>query len=176
MSTPIPFPLASRLLAGDVLLYKPASVFGWMIRIKTGSPVSHVEVYVGGGHSVASRDGQGVGRYPLRTDNLGWVLRPTVPFWLNPAMDWFDQHKGDPYGWLDLLDFFSLNVDGPGQVCSPCATNFLRAGGVRVFGTFPAIRISPRDFLTSELFTDVSSAVLTQAPSPVSIPAPSPVS
>jgi hypothetical protein len=152
----IPF----ALRPGDCLLYRPSSLFGWIIRVKTGSPVSHVEVYVGGGQTVASRDGQGVGRYPLRTDHLGWVLRPTVPFSLDAAMDWFDQHRGEPYGWVDLLDFFSATVDAPGQVCSPCATNVLRAGGVRVFGSFPAIRITPRDFLTSELLADISSQVL----------------
>jgi hypothetical protein len=147
------------LRAGDVLLYRPSSIFGWAIRIKTGSPCSHVEVAVGAGFSVASRDGIGVNRYPLRLDHLGWVLRPNVPFYLGPAMDWFDKHKGEPYGWLDLLDFFSATIDGPGMVCSPCATNFLRAGGVRVFGSFPAIRVSPRDFLTSEYLTDVTAMV-----------------
>lgn len=163
---------SDRLLPGDVLLYRPTSFFGWAIRIKTGSPVSHVEVYVGGGESVASRDGIGVNRYPLRTSALTHVLRPNVPFDLPAALYWFAQHKGEPYGILDLLDFFSLNVDGPGMVCSPCATSFLRAGGVHVFGGFPAIRISPRDFLTSELLQDVTVQMSVTASVAVTGPLP----
>lgn len=151
------------LAVGDVMLYSPSSIFGWAIRIKSGSPISHVEVFVGDGQSVASRDGQGVGRYPVRTDHVAAVLRPHVPFSLAAAMVWFRQHEGEPYGFVDLLNFFSLNINGPGMVCSPCATEFLRAGGVRVFGGFPAAHVFPRDFLTSELLTAIYPVVTEQA-------------
>ncbi len=175
-----------RLQPGDVLLYRPSSLFGWAIRIKSGSAISHVEVYADEGFSVASRDGKGVARYPLRPEQLSVILRPTEPFYLAPALAWFKQHEGEPYGWLDLLDFFSLNVNGPGMVCSPFVTEFLRAGGIPVFGTFPAIRVFPRDFLTSEYLKDVTELVVRDLPvdpvQPVStrvdtaqpVPAPAP--
>ena len=48
----------SVLLPGDVMLYRPSGVFGWLIRVKTWHPISHVEVHCGGGQSFASRDGK----------------------------------------------------------------------------------------------------------------------
>ena len=153
----------SSLREGDVLLYKATSFFGYAISLKTWSSVSHVEVYDGYEFSIASRDGQGVKRYPLRTDDLTHVLRPTVPFDRDKADLWLNLHDTEPYGFLDLGAFFKIPVDGPGQICSTCATNVLRAAGVPVFNDFPALQISPRDFLVSELLTDVTAVVTCSA-------------
>jgi hypothetical protein len=68
--------LLRTLKPGDVLLYKPKGLFGWLIRVKTWHKIAHVECYVGDGLSVASRDGKGVGKYPLRSSELAVVCRP----------------------------------------------------------------------------------------------------
>lgn len=134
------------LRPGDALLYRPSSIFGWLIRRHTGFPISHVEVYIGGGQSLASRDGIGTGRYPLRLAQLQKVCRPRVLFDTGQALAWFTAQPHQPYGWLDLLDFFDFNVNGPGIVCSPFATLVERAGGVNVFPGIPAQKIAPFAF------------------------------
>ena len=166
------------LQAGDCLLYKATGLYGRLISFHSGSQIGHVEVYVGGGFSTASRDRQGVGRYPLRTADLGDVLRPTKPFDLDTAMDWFDRSaKGLPYGWGDLLSFVRSDDtwDRPGIVCSPFATAFLRAGGIPVFAGVPVNKIMPRDFrLIKELLADVTAGVGVSASGTFvgSVPAP----
>lgn len=147
------------LQSGDVLLYGPKGFFGKVIAFKTWHPIAHVEVYIGDDHAVASRDGQGVGLYVARTGDIKHVLRPNVPLDLVAALHWFETVKGQPYGWMDLLQFAGFGANGKGMVCSPCATEFLRAGGVPVFGNEPAIKIAPFQFLLSELLTDVTAAV-----------------
>lgn len=141
--------------AGDVLLYRPTGLFGRVIALKTWHMIAHVEVSLGGGESVASRDGLGVGRYPHRSADLAHVLRPVLPMDLAAALRWFRTVEGQPYGWVDLLAFIGLTADGPGMVCSPFATEFLRAGGLPVFRSEPARFIAPFQFLTSELLRDV---------------------
>ncbi len=160
--------LASRMQPGDVLLYRPAGLFGWGIRIKTGGPQSHAELYIGNRQALASRDRQGTGRYPWRLSQLGWVLRPTVPFDRDACLDWFEhQGAGQPYGWSDLLTFFGVPVNGPGVVCSPFVVYALRAAGVPIFGTTPPERIAPNDLPLSELLSDVSASVLGRLDRPV---------
>lgn len=145
-----------RLRPGDVLLYPATSLFGKLIALKTWHPVSHVEVYIGGGQNAASRDGLGVAIYQARLHDVKHVLRPTVPFSVLRALAWFAVHaKGQPYGWLDLLAFIGVTKDMPGMVCSSFATQFLRAGGVPVFRDEPANAIAPFQFMTSELLEPV---------------------
>src|SRR5258708_6530968 len=115
------------------MLFGPASVFGWLIRFKTWHRVSHVEVYMGNGLSAASRDVKGVARYPVRIDHIAMILRPTIPFNMESANKYVDSMTGTPYGWLDLLNFTGIHVNAPGIVCSPFATNLLRAAGIPVF-------------------------------------------
>lgn len=141
---------------GDVLLYPPSSAFGKLIALKTWHSISHAEVFIGGGRSVASRDGIGVGIYPARLGDVQHVLRPALPFDLEAAMRWFDTVQGQPYGWRDLLHFFGIPRNGAGMVCSPFVTYFLRAGGIPVFNIEPAEKIAPFQFLTSELLIDVT--------------------
>lgn len=131
---------------GDCLLYRPVGFFGRLIAIKTWHPLSHVEVYVGNGISVASRDGQGVGHYPLRLGQLAYVLRPTTPLDLAAGLRYARRMTGTPYGWMDLLNFVGVNVDAKGIVCSPFATEFYRACGWRCFPADDPNDIAPFQF------------------------------
>ena len=149
----------NALQPGDVLLYKPSGLFGRLIALKTWHALSHVEVYVGAGQSVASRDGQGVDRYPLRTDKLAHVLRPTVDIDLSAGLRWFEREaRGLPYGWWDLGSFVGLTHDGHGMVCSPFATAFLRNCGMPIFNKEPINVIAPCDFLQTNLLAEVHVA------------------
>lgn len=144
------------LRAGDILLYRPTPFhmssfwtwpFGQLISIKTWHHISHVEIYDGNQCSLASRDGKGVGRYPLRLSELTYVLRPQVSLDLIAGRKWFDQMAGTPYGWMDLLEFVGAPVDRKGIVCSPFAAGFLRACQWNVFPTDPVVKIAPFQFL-----------------------------
>jgi hypothetical protein len=161
MSVTITAKDVATLQVGDVLLYRGRGLYSWFIGLKTWHfNVSHVEVYVGDLQSAASRDGKGVGLYPVRLSDLAYVLRPAVPFQPRAAMWWFyKEANGLSYGWSDLLQFVGLNINGKGMVCSPFATEFLRAGAVPVFNKEPALKIAPFQFLTSELLMEQWNSV-----------------
>jgi hypothetical protein len=168
---------ATILQAGDVLLYRPSSMFGKIISIKTWHRISHVEVCVGrdplvygplgrwpiGDHayegcaSVASRDGLGVNLYPVRMSGLAYVLRPNVPFNISAAMRWFNIVKGTPYGWVDLAAFVGLPWNSDGMFCSEFATQFLRCGAIRIFGDEPPRDVAPFEFRVADCLTLVWS-------------------
>jgi hypothetical protein len=139
----------ARLLlkAGDIMLYRPKGLFGQLIRLKTWHSISHVEIYDGGLYSLASRDGLGVDRYPVRLEQLAYVLRAHVRLNLDAGRQYFDSMQGTPYGWLDLLNFFGFPVRAPGIVCSPFAAGFLRAAGWNVFPLDPVELVAPFQFL-----------------------------
>ena len=80
----------SDLRPGDIMLYRPKGVIGWLIASRTWSNWAHVEVYIGGGWAAASRDGVGVGRYLVRWAQLGRVLRPVQPVDIETGLRWFD--------------------------------------------------------------------------------------
>jgi len=145
----IPSPLVAQLKAGDALLYRGKGLYGWLIRLKTWHPIGHVEVYLGLGLSTAARDKIGVGLYPVRESELAYVWRPHVAFNAPRALDYATKHKGEPYGWLDLLAFIGLKTDGKGIVCSPYATDVHRAGGVDPFNGEASRDIAPFQWLTS---------------------------
>ena len=136
-----------KLSPGDIMLYKPTSLFGQLIRIKTWHNVSHVEIYRGNGRSYASRDGLGVNDYPVRTQGLIYVLRPKIPLDLVKGDRYFGRMMGTPYGWVDLLDFIGCSFDTQGIVCSPFAAAWLRACGWNVFPEDPVTKIAPFQFL-----------------------------
>src|SRR5690242_19153096 len=94
-----------ELQPGDCLLYWGNSLFEWAIALKTWSKVAHVEIYRGEAKSVASRNGIGVGKYPLRTEGLSWVLRPETVLSIGMADSWFFRVQGQKYDWLGLLCF-----------------------------------------------------------------------
>ena len=148
------------LEAGDILLYQSPDLTDKLIEWKEGDPdTAHVEVYIGAGVSVASRNGIGVNSYKFRPDGLMHVRRPTCVFHLDTAMNWFVQVKGAPYGWGDIGATLNL-VEKPedawtkpeilvqtGMDCDHLAAMFLRAGLVNLFDvTFDYRKLTPRDF------------------------------
>lgn len=138
---------ASQLEPGDVLLYRPVGLFGLAIAVKTWHSIAHVEIYVGNGQSVASRDGLGTGVYPLRLSELAVVCRPCVPIDVAGALARFKQKPPRPYGWLDLVEFIGVDVNSGGIVCSPFADEFLRDEGIVDFlNGEPKAKIAPFEF------------------------------
>lgn len=136
---------------GDVLLYSGTSWFSRLIQFKTWSRYSHCEVYDGDGCSVASRDGVGVGRYPLRTDELRVILRP-VAFDVVPARAWFATVDGQPYDWFGLLAFTSAKRQGRNNwkmFCSEFVVRYLRAGGLDPVNGYDADGIAPGELMKS---------------------------
>lgn len=135
------------LKPGDILLYRPAGIFGRLIQVKTWHSISHVEIYDGGKQSLASRDGIGVGRYETRLKQLAFVLRPRVRLDLQHSRSYFSMVEGRPYGWLDLLNFIGLPIKTRGMFCSEFAVEYLRAAGWDIFPEDDADRVSPFQFL-----------------------------
>jgi hypothetical protein len=152
----------SKLLPGDHLLYGVKDFGGWVTSLKTFSPAVHIEVYIGGGISVASRNGIGVNSYPFRDAQLISVLRPNAPFDIEAALRWFDQPydkithggvRGRPYGWLDLLRFYNIKIPTNGWICSQFVSALDAAGGFYPFSRlYSAGLIDPGDYLCSPMF------------------------
>lgn len=142
----------TELLPGDCLLYAPNSFWSYAIAIKTWNKVSHVETYIGDGFSVASRDGIGVGRYPLRTDTLSYVMRPRS-FDLARALAWFATVDGQRYDWIGLSRFVLWGATpttgkNDRMFCSEFTTRFYRAGGLDPFNDrCDADAVAPAQFL-----------------------------
>lgn len=143
-----------ELLPGDCLLYRPNSLFGHVIAVKTWTDISHVEVYIGGGESVGSRERLGVRKYPLRTGQLGFVLRPSLqPVDLEAGLRWFySEALGQKYDYLGLLVFTHAVKKGARDrmFCSEFTTRFYRSANYPVFAPhWDADRVSPSLFLCS---------------------------
>lgn len=146
-----------KLLQGDILLYGGTGLVDRLIQFRTWSDVSHIEIYACGGRSVASRNGIGVGEYPLRIEGLRRVYRPKWnKFCFAAARDWFATVDGTPYGWFDLLRFYLINVPTKGLICSEFADLFFRNGGLPLFNTnYPEGAVCPGDFeKISDLLVD----------------------
>lgn len=151
---------ASLLRAGDVLLYSGRGVFSTIIKIKTWSRYSHVEIYDGGRTSLASRDGIGVGRYLLRVNGLALVLRPTCALNLEAGRAWFRTVDGQGYDWVGLMSFTWAEWQGRKnlkQFCSEFACRQLREFGCNPFGDADADAIAPSDFAKNSGFSVVWS-------------------
>ena len=149
------------LKPGDVLLYwTNNSVYGWLIALKTWHKVSHVETYVGDGKSIASRNGIGVGTYPLRLDGLICVRRPEWAFDLQKVLDWQRTVDGYGYDFDGLLYFIAPDYkDKPDRamICSEHATWAARISGGEPFDAGePADRIAPFEFLVSPSYTSIA--------------------
>lgn len=139
---------------GDVLLYSGTGFFSRLIKIKTWSRLSHVEIYAGGGTTIASRDGIGVDKYKFTNKNLRAVLRPSVPPELDQesGWDWFVREAwGQPYDWVGLLAFFSAKFQGASRramFCSEFACRFLKKCKYPIFAG-DSDAISPGAFWTN---------------------------
>lgn len=153
----------AMLKPGDCLLYTRtpwrASKLGWffgmVINIKTWSRFSHVEIYKGGGYSMASRDGIGVDLFPLRVEQLAKVRRPGPAYSHSEAKAWFETVKGQKYDWLGLL-CFTLAVKQGAQdkmFCSEYGVRHYRRGGLAVINPkIDADKASPAQLdMTTEL-------------------------
>lgn len=167
--------------AGDVLLYSGDGLFNRIIRLKTWSRYSHVEVYDGLGFALASRNGIGVGRYPVRLEGLTAIYRPRPPIHMNTARAWFTTVDGQGYDWFGLLAFTSAKIQGRDNgkmFCSEFAARLLRhaiggmtehptarKGNARVLAAlgldpwngYDADGIAPGEFAKSALLLEVSS-------------------
>jgi hypothetical protein len=142
------------LIPGDCLLYRPSGVFGCIVSFKTWTDLAHVEVYVGGGLSVASRGVTGVNKYPLRVSKLAYVLRPTLqPVDIEAGLAWFEKSaRGQKYDlWGQLLFFQAVKRGNNGRMfCSEFATRFYRNCGVPCFAPhWDADRVPPAMFYAS---------------------------
>lgn len=145
------------LQPGDCVLYAPTDIFDYAVALKTWTYVSHVEVFVGNGYSVASRNGEGVGRYPVRLDHIAAVRRPGPGFDLEKAIAWFYALGKQKYGWRTLLSFVLLNnnpIEGH-MICSEFAAGFYRAGNNPLFAKdWPDYRTPPSlEVATAALIT-----------------------
>jgi hypothetical protein len=144
-----------ELLPGDALLYfTRGNLFDYLVALKTWNLVSHIEIYRGGGMSVAARH-KGVNQYPLRHLDLAYILRPRVALDLEKANKWFYGVQGQGYDFIGLLVFMSAVKRGTKRkmFCSEFATRFYRHAGSRPFADYyDADRIAPAQFLQSPAF------------------------
>lgn len=146
-----------ELKPGDVLLYGGGDLVSRLIQYRTWSDVCHIEIYVGDGRSVASRNGIGVGKYPLRVLGLRYVFRPQLPLDIERGLRWFWTVNGTPYGWGDLGRFYLLDIPTKGKICSQFGDEFMQACGLPLFNLdYPDGAVCPRDYQT------VSSLLLKQ--------------
>jgi|HubBroStandDraft_3_1064219.scaffolds.fasta_scaffold202833_1 hypothetical protein len=125
-----PFPFR-QLVRGDTLGYFTRDPIDYAIAIKTWTWLAHVEIYDGDGMSVASRNGIGVNRYPLRKDGLCVIRRPLQPFNYDTANAWFEKTaRGQGYDWKGLLCFTLAEKQGsPDKMfCSEFWLNWYRQG------------------------------------------------
>ena len=125
--------MIDQIRPGDTLLYSGTGMVDWVIRTKTWSKFSHCEFYDGSGYSLASRNGLGVARYPVRTNGLLAVyrLRAGIPFDLEAARVWFATVNGQAYDWLGLLSFTAARLQGRDnskQFCSEFQARLYRHG------------------------------------------------
>jgi hypothetical protein len=151
-----PAEIESHLQPFDILLYRPkkGSFFGTVIQFKTWHSISHCEMYVGDGKSVASREGIGVNVYPWRPSELTWVLRPTEPLDIAGFWKWFLTVKGQKYDWWGLrrFEWFSSIPSGNNakMFCSEFLARACRALQAKVFGNIEdADAIAPFAFILS---------------------------
>ncbi len=134
-------------------------IIGGVICLKTWSDVCHIEIHVGNGMSVASRNGLGVNLYPLRKGQLVHVLRPHYKPDLDLGMKWFREvAQGQPYDWRGLLNFGAYGLTGKdiksrGMFCSEFADRFDRKCKLYSFAVhFDANCVAPADYLMSAAF------------------------
>ena len=136
------------LAPGDLLGFSRTGLFDSIIKVKTWSHWTHIEVYAGGDFTVASRNGKGVAKYPADLSGLYCVLRPKLAFDFDAAMlEFYRTMNGKPYGWLALFSFCLIDIHDNGIFCSELATLFYRAGGFEPFKIDrPAEKCAPMNF------------------------------
>ena len=148
------------ILAGDVLCYSGTGLFSKLIKIKTWSRISHVELANSGMSTFASRDGKGVATYAFKDKNLAAVLRPVYSLDMDAVRAFHHKCIGQRYDLWGLFRFFTLGTQSMDkQFCSEYVTRMLRHGGLEPFTVqTDADLVSPGMFLTSPMFTRVWEA------------------
>lgn len=170
----------SDLRSGANLFYGPpmklslGAVFSWAICIFTTSRICHCEMYKGDGVSYASRDGTGVGEYPLRLNGLVEVRYATQPLNMGAVAIEAAKHKGEAYDNGTIVTFLTLGkMSGAlnrigravsvltrgrfgwivrARVCSEHLCCLDRAGGLtELFGETKASKVLPNDFTKQSL-------------------------
>ena len=158
-----------QILPGDTLIYGPSEWYDYGIVIKTWSRACHVEIAVGGGQAIASRNGIGVNIYPLRMAQLIAVRRPAQPasFDFQAMMDWFsvpyDPRKGtgirgQAYDWAGLLCFvLAVKQGSPHKMfCSEFWTRAHRAAKYPVIAEdWDADKVAPAQCFQTPVLTTV---------------------
>ncbi len=137
------------LKPGDLLVFSRRTIFDWAVRVKTWSVATHTEVYIGGGKTVASRNGKGCAVYLEDLDGLYCVLRPTCKLDIGAGLStYYAKWDGKPYGWLALFEFCLIDLHSRGIFCSELSTMFLRACGCEPFNELiDADMVSPGNCL-----------------------------
>jgi len=116
---------------------------------------------MGKGQSVASRPGKDVNIYPVRTEEVSYVLRPKRELLLDYGMAWFKSVQYRPYDWWGLLRFFRIGKYNDNKMfCSEFAINFYRACGFEPFSALlEPDNYSPGMFLASTEFDVIHDLV-----------------
>jgi len=162
-TTPLPLQYIDQyLVPGDCLLYRGRGLLPALIRLKTWSDVSHIEMYFGNGVVGASR-AEGVNTYRLKTEGLRVVLRPTDAVDMAAVRRWHDQPfdpktqtgvTGQKYDTLGLFRFFTIGKQSMDrQFCSEWQTRAYRQGGFNPFAEhYDADLVSPGMYLSALRF------------------------
>lgn len=147
--------------AGDVLLYQGTGFWSRLIRIKTWSDVSHCELANSASSAFASRDGKGVGTYPVREAGLYAVLRPVVPLDMDGVRQFHARCLGQRYDWWGLLRFVTIGKQSQDkQFCSEYVVRLLRSGGIEPFTPqTDADLVAPGQFLMSPAFRCIWASI-----------------
>lgn len=146
------------LLPGDLILYNRPGLFGWIIQHVSNGKATHCETYIGGGKTIASRDGIGVGTYEFDPNGVYMVLRPRTPLDMPAVLAWHKTVEGQKYDWLGLVRAFVGNkwgINNNKMWCSEHACLAQRAGGNEPFSDpidTPSDSVTPSDFIQSGAF------------------------
>jgi hypothetical protein len=154
-----------ELRPGDCLVYRPSSLFGKLIAIKSWSNYSHVEMITDTTKlpfKAISARSEGVRYFSMNWMHIGAVMRPPSSFNLHDGLAWFDRSaNGQRYDWFGILRFFTIGKQSTDhQFCSEVITRVYRHGGITLFEGQDADLVPPGWFVTlsrSDGFTQVWS-------------------
>ncbi len=144
------------LKPGDHLLYSRKGFVAWVIKKKTVSPFTHIEIYIGDGKTIAAR-AKGVHRYDLDLKDLSYVLRPIGSYDIYKMLNWFKaEADGQGYDYIGLYLSFWAQMWGRKNKKMFCSELALRADRSVDFEPFTpdfdADACHPGDFWKSSKF------------------------
>ncbi len=149
----------SLLKEGDAMLFYEPTLLDTLIAVKTSFWCAHIEIYDGDGQSVASRNGIGVNRYPVRLNGLIAVRRPKTCIDWQMGQEWFEKHaRWQKYDFKGLMCFYlAVKQGSPHRMfCSEFALRRYRASCFQPFNpNQDADRTSPGLFWSSGTFESI---------------------